>query len=88
MEFATVFVGVSCVLFFGLTFWQAVGAIVLGTGLGAISHGVLSSWGPNTGQCQMVLSRRGFGFLGNGTVGSFAARPLTGTSWAASRRST
>ncbi len=32
MEFATVFVGVICVLFFGLTFWQAVGAIVLGTG--------------------------------------------------------
>ncbi len=65
MEFATVFVGVICVLFFGLTFWQAVGAITLGTGLGAISHGVLSSWGPNTGQCQMVLSRRAFGFLGN-----------------------
>ena len=65
MEFATVFVGVICVLFFGLTFWQAVLAIALGTGLGAISHGVLSSWGPKTGQCQMVLSRRGFGFLGN-----------------------
>ena len=65
MEFATVFVGVICVLFFGLSFWQAVGAIALGTGLGAISHGVLSSWGPSTGQCQMVLSRRAFGFLGN-----------------------
>src|SRR6478672_1153593 len=65
MEFATIFVGVICVLFFGLTFWQAVGAIVLGTALGALSHGVLSSWGPSTGQCQMVLSRRGFGFLGN-----------------------
>jgi len=65
MEFATVFVGVICVLFFGLTFWEAVLAIALGTGLGAISHGVLSSWGPKTGQCQMVLSRRGFGFLGN-----------------------
>jgi NCS1 nucleoside transporter family len=65
MEFATVFVGIICVLFFGLTFWQAVLAIALGTGLGAISHGVLSSWGPKTGQCQMVLSRRGFGFLGN-----------------------
>jgi len=65
MEFATVFVGIICVLFFGLTFWQAVLAIAIGTGLGAISHGVLSSWGPKTGQCQMVLSRRGFGFLGN-----------------------
>jgi len=65
LEFATVFVGVICVLFFGLSFWQSVLAITLGTGLGALSHGVLSSWGPNTGQCQMVLSRRGFGFLGN-----------------------
>ena len=34
LEFATVFVGVISVLFFGLTFWQAVGAIVLGSGLG------------------------------------------------------
>src|SRR6478752_481227 len=65
MEFATIFVGVICVLFFGLTFWQAVGAIVLGTALGSLSHGVLSSWGPNTGYCQMVLSRRGFGYRGN-----------------------
>jgi nucleobase:cation symporter-1, NCS1 family len=67
MEYATVFVGAICVLFFGLTFWQAVLAIAIaiGTGLGAISRGVLSSWGPDTGQCQMVLSRRGFGFLGN-----------------------
>jgi NCS1 nucleoside transporter family len=65
MEFATVFVGVICVLFFGLTFWQALLAIAIGTGLGAISQGVLSSWGPSTGQCQMVLSRRAFGFLGN-----------------------
>ncbi len=65
MEFATVFVGVISVLFFGLTFWQAVGAIVLGTALGSISHAVLSSWGPSSGFCQMVLSRRAFGFMGN-----------------------
>jgi NCS1 family nucleobase:cation symporter-1 len=65
MEFATVFVGVICVLFFGLTFWQALFAIALGSGLGAISHSVLSSWGPDSGGCQMVLSRRAFGFRGN-----------------------
>ena len=65
LEFATVFVGVLGVLVFGLPFWQAVGAIVLGNALGAVFHGVLSSWGPDTGLCQMVLSRRGFGFLGN-----------------------
>ncbi len=65
LEFATVFVGVLGVLAFGLSFWQAVGAIVLGNLLGAVFHGVLSSWGPDSGLCQMVLSRRAFGFLGN-----------------------
>lgn len=65
MEFATIYVGVICVLFFGLSFWQAVGAIVVGNVLGSLAHGVVSSWGPSTGFCQMVLSRRGFGFLGN-----------------------
>lgn len=65
MEFATIFVGVISVLFFGLTFWQAMAAIVLGSALGSVSHAVLSSWGPSTGFCQMVLSRRAFGFLGN-----------------------
>lgn len=65
MEFATIFVGVISVLFFGLSFWQALGAIVLGSGLGALSQGLLSSWGPSSGFGQMVLSRRAFGFLGN-----------------------
>ena len=50
MEFATIFVGVIAVLFFGLTFWQAVAAIVIGNALGAISHGVLTSWGPERGR--------------------------------------
>ena len=49
MEFATIFVGVIAVLFFGLTFWQAVAAIVIGSGLGAVAHGVLTSWGPEQG---------------------------------------
>ena len=35
---------------------------MLGTALGSISHAVLSSWGPSTGYCQMVLSRRAFGY--------------------------
>jgi NCS1 nucleoside transporter family len=65
MEFATIAVGILGVLAFGLTFWQAVGAIVVGTALGSISQGVLSTWGPREGLCQMVLSRTGFGFLGN-----------------------
>ena len=65
MEFATIFVGVISVLFFGLTFWQAAAAIALGTLGGSVSMAVLSSWGPSSGFCQMVLSRRAFGFLGN-----------------------
>src|SRR5689334_3071532 len=65
MEFATIFVGVIAVLFFGLTFWQAVAAIVLGSALGAIAHGILTSWGPERGLPMMVISRRSFGYRGN-----------------------
>ena len=65
MEFATITVGILSVLVFGLTFWQAVAAILIGNALGSISMGVLSSWGPQAGLPQMVLSRLGFGFLGN-----------------------
>ncbi|MET1006968.1 MAG: cytosine permease [Propionibacteriaceae bacterium] len=65
MEFATVAVGILSVLAFGLTFGQAVAAIVLGTALGSISLGVLSTWGPKDGLSQMVLSRTAFGFRGN-----------------------
>ena len=65
MEFATIAVGILSVLAFGLTFWQAVAALALGTALGAVSLGVLSTWGPRDGLSQMVLSRTGFGFLGN-----------------------
>lgn len=65
LEFATVYVGVIGVLFFGQTFWQAVAAIVLGSVLGSASHGVLSARGPAFGVPQMVLSRIGFGYRGN-----------------------
>ena len=65
LEFATIAVGIIGPLFFGLSFWQAAAAIVLGTALGSATHGVLSSWGPPSGLCQMVLSRSGFGRIGN-----------------------
>ena len=65
LEFATVFVGVIAVLFFGLSFWWAVIAVLLGNALGGLTHGVLSSWGPKAGLPQMVLSRSGFGYWGN-----------------------
>ena len=65
LEFATIAVGILGPLAFGLTFWQSVAAIVLGTVLGSVTHGVLSTWGPPSGLCQMVLSRVGFGYRGN-----------------------
>ncbi|UQX88245.1 cytosine permease [Jatrophihabitans telluris] len=65
MEFATVGVGILGPLFFGLSFWQSVWAIVLGTAVGAGTQGILSSWGPGHGLPQMVISRSAFGFFGN-----------------------
>jgi nucleobase:cation symporter-1, NCS1 family len=88
MEFATIFVGIIAVLFFGLTFWQAVAAIVIGNALGAVAHGLLTSWGPERGLAQMVLSRRPFGYRGNllpaginavvAGVGWFAVNAISG----------
>ena len=65
MEFATIFVGIIAVWFFGLSFWLATLAIVVGSGLGSLSMAVLAARGPLFGVPQMVLSRLGFGFLGN-----------------------
>ncbi len=65
LEFATIFVGVLAVEGFGLTFGQAIVAIVLGTGLGSLSHAVLSARGPRAGVPQMILSRIAFGYRGN-----------------------
>jgi purine-cytosine permease-like protein len=65
LEFATVYVGVIAVLFFGQTLWQAALAILLGTGLGAVSHGFLGTRGPLFGVPQMILSRIPFGYRGN-----------------------
>src|SRR6201987_1672250 len=65
MEFATVFVGILAVPPFVLGFWEPVRAIVLGSGLGGITQGILSARGPQYGVPQMVLSRLGFGYWGN-----------------------
>jgi nucleobase:cation symporter-1, NCS1 family len=65
MEFATIFVGVIGVWFFGQSFWLATLAIVLGTALGSLSMGALAARGPLFGVPQMVLSRIGFGWFGN-----------------------
>lgn len=65
MEFATIYVGVLAVAAFGLSFTASVLAILLGSALGGITHGLLSARGPRYGVPQMVLSRLGFGYWGN-----------------------
>ena len=88
LEFATIFVGVLAVSAFSLSFWGAVLGIVVGTALGSLTHGLLSSRGPSTGVPMMVLSRLGFGFRGNalpaglnaivGGIGWFAVNSVSG----------
>lgn len=88
LEFATIFLGVLSIAAFGLGFWPAVLAIVLGSGLGALCHGVLSARGPELGVAQMIASRIPFGFLGNilpaglnatiASVGWFAVNSVSG----------
>jgi nucleobase:cation symporter-1, NCS1 family len=65
MEFATVFIGVLAVAAFGLSFRQALAALLLGTGLASLCLGLLSQDGPLYGLPQMVLSRLAFGHPGN-----------------------
>ncbi len=65
LEFATVYIGTICVVLFGLNIWEAATAIIVGTALGSLTHGILSSWGPKFGVPMMVESRGAFGFLGN-----------------------
>jgi NCS1 nucleoside transporter family len=89
LEFATVFVGVLGVAAFGLSFCQAVLAILIGTAGGALAQGVLSARGPSHGVPQMVLSRLGFGYWGNALpaglnsitagIGWFAVNSVSGT---------
>ena len=89
LEFATVFVGMIAVLFFGLNIWQATVAVVLGSLLGSISQGLLGARGPFFGVPQMVISRIPFGWKGNAvpsglnallaSLGWFAVNTVTGT---------
>lgn len=65
MEFATIFVGIIGVWYFGLSFWMAALAALLGTAAASLSMGVLAARGPRFGVPQMVLSRIGFGWFGN-----------------------
>ena len=88
LEFATIFIGILAVAVYGMTFWQAVTGIVVGTGLGAVAHYFLSARGPANGVPQMVLGRLAFGFTGNALpsvlmtitagVGWFATNSVSG----------
>jgi NCS1 nucleoside transporter family len=80
LEFATVFVGVIGTLFFGLSFWQAASAIVVGNLLGSVTHGYLSTMGPRTGLPQMVAARSAFGFFGNAIPAGLNA-VMAGIGW-------
>lgn len=88
LEFATIFIGVLAVGAFGLDFWTAVLAVVLGNALGSLSHGILSTWGPREGLVQFVIARTAFGHRGNAvpamlntlmaTLGWFAVNSASG----------
>src|SRR6201996_540084 len=88
LEFATIFVGVLAVAVYGMSFWQAVAGIIIGTGLGALAHYFLSARVPLHGVPQMVLGRLPFGFKGNAVpavlmsvtagVGWFATNSVSG----------
>lgn len=89
LEFATVFVGMIAVWFFGLSVPQAIAAVVLGSLLGSISHGILGARGPLFGVPQMIISRIPFGSKGNilpsvlnsgmAALGWFAVNSVTAT---------
>jgi NCS1 family nucleobase:cation symporter-1 len=88
LEFATVFVG-ALAIGFGLNLWQGILAIVVGNALAGITHGILSTWGPEAGLPQMVLGRNAFGKWGNlipsglstlvAGIGWFAVNTISGT---------
>jgi purine-cytosine permease-like protein len=65
LEFATVFIGCLAVFLFGANIWIAILGLVVGSALGSLTHGILSSWGPRFGVPQMVINRGAFGYLGN-----------------------
>jgi nucleobase:cation symporter-1, NCS1 family len=80
LEFATVFVGVIGPLFFGLSFTASASAIVLGSVLGSLTHGYLSTMGPRTGLPQMVAGRTAFGFWGN-ALPALVSSVMAGIGW-------
>ena len=65
LEFATLTLGVLSVGLFGLSMAQAALSILVGTVLGALCIGVLTTFGYRWGIPQLIQSRGAFGFFGN-----------------------
>ena len=65
LEFATIFVGILGVGIFGLSFWQAVLALLIGNVLGSLSQACCRRVGRSTVCRRWCLSRTAFGFWGN-----------------------
>lgn len=65
LEFATLSLGVLSVGVFGLNMWQAALAIIIGTVVGALAIGILTTFGYKWGIPQLIQSRGAFGFIGN-----------------------
>lgn len=80
LEFATIFLGVLAVSYFGMTFWQATAGIIVGAGLGAVAHYFLSARGPLLGVPQMVIGRLSFGYKGNAVPSTLMA-VTAGVGW-------
>src|SRR5213082_3894076 len=49
LEFATIYVGVLGIAVFGGSFLSVALGIIVGTAIGSLTHGILSSWGPRFG---------------------------------------
>ena len=65
VEFATLVTGALATGVFGLSFWQAALAMLIGNVLGALALGLLSTFGPKYGVPQLIQSRKAFGYYGN-----------------------
>lgn len=65
VEFATLVTGALATGVFGLGFWSAAIAILIGNLLGALALGALSTFGPRLGVPQLIQSRKAFGYYGN-----------------------
>jgi purine-cytosine permease-like protein len=83
------FLGVTAMTITGAPFSVVVSALLLGTLMGCVMHGFLSTWGPRYGVPQMVHSRGAFGYRGNAVpavldaavngIGWYAVNSITGS---------